>query len=153
LVCLLILGIVLLSGCTSSSSSNSQSSTPTISVSELKSGAVDVLPTGIGLTYNDLMRNPDNYENYYVHITGGVVQVQESTGNRYYLRVATENSGYGWYDKVFFVVYEGSRLLEDDVIEIWGQFEGLYTYTAVLGNSITIPEIRALHTEMIQEAD
>ncbi|MFH1751843.1 MAG: hypothetical protein ABH821_02800 [archaeon] len=40
-------------------------------------------------------------------------------------------------------------MLEDDIIEIYGQVKGLYKYTAVLGNVITIPEFTALNVTLI----
>ena len=36
-----------------------------------------------------------------------------------------------------------SRVLEDDYITFYGTYDGIYTYTAVRGNSISIPSVTA----------
>ena len=61
------------------------------------------------------------------------------------LRVGT--AGYGFYDKVYWVTIDPSildtNLIEDDMITIYGNCSGTYTYTAIFGNSITIPAVTA----------
>lgn len=98
------------------------------------------------ISYNDLARSPENYKGEYVFFSGRVVQVcSEASSALYYstYRVATN----GRYDDVALVYIDnygsGSRILEDDIISFYGKFDGLYTYTTVLGASITIPAIKA----------
>ena len=47
------------------------------------------------------------------------------------------------YDKILLCTYDSSivssRVLEDDVITIYGMSAGLYTYESTLGGHITIP--------------
>ena len=98
------------------------------------------------ISYKELERTPDNYEGRNVKFSGYVVQVcSESSSPWTYsaYRVATS----GKYDNVVMVLVDNygsnSRILEDDYITFYGEFDGLYSYTAVRGNSITIPKVIA----------
>ena len=49
-----------------------------------------------------------------------------------------------WEDTIYATVEipEGEdRILEDDIITIWGTCDGLYSYTSVLGSSVSLPKI------------
>ena len=102
------------------------------------------------ISYKDLSRTPDAYMDEYVKFSGTVVQVcYEATSSLYYstYRVATSGS-YG--DVVYMYVDNygsGSRILEDDKITFYGTYGGLYTYTTVLGDSLTIPSIYVEYLE------
>lgn len=143
-----IIAIVLVSvialGCV-----ESQPSVPTSSMSldEIKRNAITV-------SYDDLMRNNENYIGKIVYYRGKVLQVQEGYyKGEYVLRVATKKEEYiGYLEDVILVNYKGNRLLEEDVIDTWGRVKGLKSYTAILGNEITIPEIDSLNVELIQKA-
>ena len=96
------------------------------------------------ISYDNLSRTPDVYEGTDVKFTGRVVQVcSEATSAEYYstYRVATS----GRYDNVVMIYVDnygsGTRILEDDWITFYGSYGGLYTYTTVLGASVTIPKI------------
>ncbi len=97
------------------------------------------------IAYDSLARDTESYVGNIVHYRGKVVQVQES-GSRAVLRVNVTNDD-GWWEDTVWVNYSGPRLLEDDIISLWGRVRGRRTYTAVLGNSITIPELDALIVE------
>lgn len=102
------------------------------------------------ISYKDLSRTPDAYMDEYVKFSGTVVQVcYEATSSLYYstYRVATSGS-YG--DVVYIYVDNygrGSRILEDDKITFYGTYGGLYTYTTVLGDSLTIPSVYVEYLE------
>ncbi len=93
-----------------------------------------------GITYNQLARNPEQYEGKKVKFTGTVLQVMEGDDEND-IRLATS----GGYDDVIYCGYDPSildvRLLEDDVIVIYGISLGTYSYKAVMGNTITIPAV------------
>ncbi len=101
----------------------------------------------LDLDFKAISREPDLYKGKLYKFSGKVLQVLEgsSWGGKITvnLRVATKGS----YDNVVYVVYERgtneSRILEDDRVTIYGECEGLYSYTAVLGNTITLPEFTA----------
>lgn len=49
-----------------------------------------------------------------------------------------------WSDTIYATVEvpEGSdRILEDDIITIWGECDGLYSYESVLGSKVSLPKI------------
>ena len=133
-------------GCTESSTKSSSEYTPQLSVDEIKSRAKTI-------SYDELMRHNDNYVGEIIHLKGSVMQVFEISKDKYGLLVFTRKSN-SWYydDDLVLVYYEGERLLEDDIIEIWGRVTGLVTYKTVLGSENTVPGIKALHVELIKKA-
>lgn len=72
--------------------------------------------------------------------SGKVLQVQEGIFSNS-IRLAVD----GNYDTVVYGTYSKSlvksKILEDDWITIYGTSDGDYTYTTVLGASLTIPGI------------
>jgi len=125
---------------------NSQSITPTMSIEEIKS-------TALTISYDNLMRNNENYIGKIVYFRGKIDQVSEVYSNKYILRIATKESEYFDYsgDSIW-VNYEGKRLLEEDIVDIWGSVKGLKTYTAILGNGVTVPDVDSLWLELIKKA-
>ncbi|MGB2842973.1 MAG: hypothetical protein WBC40_10965 [Halobacteriota archaeon] len=121
-----------------------------MSVEEIKSKAKEV-------GYNDLFRYNEEWVGEIIYCIGLVVQVTGISDDRYVLRVYVTPIGKvaigssSWTNAIW-VNYEGVRLLEDDVVDIWGEVKGLITYESVSGSEITIPEIDALHVELIAEA-
>lgn len=97
-------------------------------------------------TYEQLARNPDTYIGNKVKFSGKVLQVMEGSVN--YLRVAMNSD----YNTVIFVTYDKEeltyRLLEDDMVTIYGSSLGVYSYEAVSGATITIPWIMATYIDL-----
>ena len=123
-----------------------ESTEPTMSVEEVKSNA-------LAIPYDDLMRENEQYIGKLVCYRGQVLQVSEIYGDKYVLRVATQQKRYGSYiGDIIWVNYKGKRLLEDDIIDVWGKVKGIRTYTAVLNHRITIPEVDSLHVELVTKA-
>lgn len=94
------------------------------------------------IPYDSLSRTPGDYEGDRVKFSGYVVQIcSEAESILYYstYRVATS----GKYDNVVYIKVDnygsGTRILEDDYVTFYGEFDGLFTYETVLGSSITIP--------------
>jgi hypothetical protein len=144
-LCILAYTNGLSTGSSSSSSSGSQPiSIPTLTTVQIKSQAQSISEA-------TLMRNSEKYSNSLVYFRGSVVQVQNIEGNDYYLRIDTKQDPlFGYNGGTIYVDYNGDRLLEGDIVDVWGKFVGLKTYTAVLGNEITLPEINTLHLEMVK---
>lgn len=98
-------------------------------------------------TYDQLARNPDTYKGKKVKMSGKVLQA-ETSDDICYARVALNSN----YDTIIFVTYEkdllGYRLLEDDMITVYGASLGVYSYEAVSGATITIPWVNADIIEM-----
>lgn len=104
--------------------------------------------------YSDISRNPGSYDGCYAWFTGEVIQVQqqELLGRLYYtLRVNVTKGSYSYSDTVY-VSYDtdidDARILEDDIVTMYGQLTGEKTYTTVMGNSITIPSFSAEYIDI-----
>ena len=98
------------------------------------------------VTYEELSRKPDKYKGTLVCFKGRVVQVLDSSST-VTIRLATKEEQYfGYYDDVVYCTISKSflndeRLLEDDIITIYGKADGIKEYTAILGNKIQIPSV------------
>lgn len=110
------------------------------------------------LDYDNISRNPDKYDSACIHFKGEVVQVLEAGNGLAQLRVYTSMTDYEYIDNyydddavmVFIYNYDNkNRILEDDIIEIYGVFNDLYTYETVLGSSLTIPSFIMLDYKLI----
>ncbi len=106
-------------------------------------------------SYEEIFRNPDSYKGELARFTGEVIQVQEydmfgATTNYYRVNVTKQTYEYTdqvTYTDTIYVEYhpsEGeSRILEGDIISVWGELDGLESYTSVAGYEITIPRMIA----------
>ena len=93
--------------------------------------------------YEQWARYPDLYKGKKISFRGKVVQVVERSWGPNVYRVAVD-SDYGCMFYVEYTLAKGkSRILEGDVVNLQGTFEGAYTYTTTLGSSVTIPAIDA----------
>ena len=91
-----------------------------------------------GISFEQLSRTPDKFVGSKVKFTGTVLQILEGTDENQG-RMSTS----GAYDDVIYFGYDPSildvRLLENDVITIYGESYGLWSYETVLGATITLP--------------
>lgn len=97
--------------------------------------------------YRTLARNPDQYAGKAAVFTGKVVQVIEGD-DEVALRVNVTKGKYDIWENTIYVNYTREsntedRILEDDIITIYGKLDGLKTYEATSGASISIPQIIA----------
>lgn len=102
-------------------------------------------------TFEQLARNPDKVRDKKVKVTGEVIQVSEGIYTNG-LRVNITKNEYDWYEDTIYVTYvpeEGKdKILEDDIITVWGTAEGEYSYTSVMGATVTLPYISAEYLEI-----
>ena len=113
----------------------------------------DFLNSCTRYSYKTLARNPDIYRGSAVKVAGEVVQVIEN-GNEIQMRVNITKDEYGFYEDTVYVYYtktSSSRILEDDIVAIYGTMLGTVTYTTVLGAEVTIPAIQAKKVEVISD--
>lgn len=109
----------------------------------------------LNVSYDELARTPDKYDGQLVKFKGEVVQVVESFGKSvvYRVNVTKENNPYIdlWTDTVY-VEYRMEdntpRILEGDIVVLYGESNNTVTYEAVLGNSVTIPAIKAKYIDI-----
>lgn len=101
------------------------------------------------ITYEQLARTPDEFENDKLTMTGQVVQVMEDDDNdTSNLRVAID----GNFDNIVVVGIKNSNLnnshiLEDDLITFYGTSRNLISYESTLGGQITVPAVGADHID------
>ncbi len=103
------------------------------------------------ITYKELARNPEKYKGKHVKFTGEVIQVMEGfLVNSYRINVTKER--YYWSDTVYVdhLRLDDSmpRILEDDIVIFYGEYEGLKTYTTIFGGSVTIPYVSAKYIDI-----
>ena len=95
------------------------------------------------LDYKGVSRNPDEYEGRYVKFNGEVLQAIEGEYTISFLIYV--NSDYKQLVKVNMDRPEKySRILEDDLVTVMGEYAGLYSYETVRGDENTVPQINAL---------
>ncbi len=109
------------------------------------------------INYTSLARNPEQYKGNNYTFTGEVIQVMNDK-NEVTLRVNVTPKKYTYsnetyYEDTILVYYKysssaESRILENDIITIYGQSLGTYTYEAVLGNPITVPSVYAMYIDI-----
>lgn len=106
--------------------------------------------------YKDIARQPDNYVGKKAKFRGKVIQVSEGIINskKVTLRVDVTQGEYGWWDDTVYVTYTYKsgepKILEDDIINMYGTLEGSETYVSVLGANITIPSFKAKYIDIEQ---
>lgn len=104
------------------------------------------------ISYVDIARNPNEYVGQKAVFSGKVIQVQES-GKRVVLRVNVTKGEYGIWDDTVYVDYQRkddneSRVLEEDIITMYGEIKGIKDYTAIFGNQISIPHLKVEYIEI-----
>ena len=105
--------------------------------------------------YEDIYRYAEDHEGELAKFTGKVIQVIEDNTMEfaiYEMRVNVTENEYGNYEDTIYVYYmpmEGTpRIIEGDIITLYGKLNGLKTYTSILNSSITIPYINAFYIEI-----
>lgn len=105
-------------------------------------------------SYDEIARSPGSYEGKRAKFTGEVIQVQQSNGQGlvvYVMRVNVTKGRYSYKDTVYttyLTTEDAPRILEDDIITMYGTLEGEKTYTTVLGASVTIPAFTAIYVDI-----
>ena len=101
--------------------------------------------------YKEIARNPEAHNGEFANFTGEVIQVMEENG-AYTLRVNITKGEYDIWTDTILVYYLGSaennRILEDDIIDMYGQLAGMYTYTTVMGADNTVPLMYAEYIDI-----
>lgn len=99
------------------------------------------------ITFKKLARNPDKYKGENFKIKGQVIQVLDSDSwfnESTALRINITQDGAFWTDTIIAAVNipkGDDRILDDDIITLWGTCKGLYTYKSVLGQKISLPRV------------
>ena len=104
-------------------------------------------------TYEQMARNPENFKGTNVKVTGEVVQaLYGTTGVDLRVNITKEGEYTTYYTDTIYVTYtpeEGEdKILENDIITIYGTAQGDYTYTSTLGASVTLPLVFGKYIEL-----
>ena len=101
------------------------------------------------IDYKEMSRYPDNYTDKDMTFRGKVSQVIEPSflSKTTTYRIAVTEDEYGFWDDYIYLEYEipdgAPRVLEDDIITVWGKCTGTESYSSVLSGKITIPSFEA----------
>ena len=114
---------------------------PTAEPTERRRTFKQMVESATKVSYKELFRNSDKYLLDAVYFKGEVIQVLDDGAGSYTLRVNVTKGEYGWWEDTVLLIYEGDRVLVDDIVEFVGISSGPYTYESVLGGDITIPAI------------
>ena len=110
------------------------------------------------ITYEELARKPDKYKGTMATFTGQVVQVIESSSTTQ-IRLATKKSEYleSYFEDIIFCEFSpdivSGRVLEGDILTVYGECKGLYKYTALLGNEISVPRMIVSMIDISKQGD
>ena len=96
---------------------------------------LDIDPNEYGtLDYSSYYRNPENYKNEKVALTGSVYQVMGSRANGFRLLFTVGGNN------VYVIVPDpGYNIMENDRLTIYARMNGTYTYTSTMHAEITVP--------------
>ena len=126
-----------------------------IEKTQIDFGAEDIIASYkkrcVTYDYRTVARDPHVYEGELARFTGKVVQVMES-GRSVILRVNVTKDNSSYRDTVY-VTYtrksdQESRVLEDDIVTMYGTLAGLKSYETILGSTATIPALVAEYIDV-----
>ena len=108
--------------------------------------------------YKDLCRYPEQYVGKKITITGKVQQIMDAgwLSNDKAWRVQTDNDGYGYYlDDEYYAIdkrpSDAIKVLQDDIVVIYGEFTGMTNVTRALTNTTDeIPCIDVAYIEIVE---
>ncbi|EPN3647546.1 hypothetical protein ACTX12_001224 [Enterococcus faecium] len=138
-----------------SSSTESSDSEDVTFDSEIKESSTpkEVNPAdyNTGITYDTLTRTPDKHIGNKVTLSGEIVQVIEGDDASQY-RMAVDQD----YDKMVLIEVPtdqlSSRILENDLITIYGTSQGTIDYESTIGGTNTVPAITVDKFEVTGQA-
>lgn len=116
--------------------------------------------TAQNIPFKTLYRNIGDYTGKPVHYQGEVVQIiQDTVGGVPFnkMRVNITKGEYGlWEDTVLVTELQvstapsHSKILEKDIIDLWGTVTGEESYTSTVGAPVSLPKINAEIIELVK---
>ena len=136
----------------SASTASSVASVPEISEEDYKAECQTV-------DYKELCRYPEKYEGTKVVVKVKVSQIIDAnfSGSEKAWRTYTDNSGYGFYaDDEYYMLDKRSgdavKILDEDVITVYGEFTGLEKITRALTSTTDeLPRIEVKYADLVEE--
>lgn len=149
-------------GSVSSSKSTSKASTSTASsvasvVPEINED--DYKAECQTVDYKELCRYPEKYEGTKIVVKVKVSQIIDAnfSGSEKAWRTYTDNSGYGFYadDEYYMLDKRGGdavKILDDDIITVYGEFTGLEKITRALTSTTDeLPRVEVKYADLVEE--
>lgn len=149
-------------GSASSSKSTSKASTSTASsvtsvVPEISED--DYKAECQTVDYKELCRYPEKYEGTKIVVKVKVSQIIDAnfSGSEKAWRTYTDNSGYGFYadDEYYMLDKRGGdavKILDDDIITVYGEFTGLEKITRALTSTTDeLPRVEVKYADLVEE--
>ena len=104
-------------------------------------------------TFEQMARNPESFKGTNVKVIGEVIQVLYGTYSvELRVNITKEGTYTTYYTDTIYVVYnpeEGEdKILEGDIITIYGTSQGEYSYTSTMGVQVTLPLIYGKYIEI-----
>lgn len=136
----------------SASTASSVASVPEISEEDYKTECQTV-------DYKELCRYPEKYEGTKIVVKVKVSQIIDAnfSGSEKAWRTYTDNSGYGFYadDEYYMLDKRGGdavKILDDDIITVYGEFTGLEKITRALTSTTDeLPRIEVKYADLVDE--
>jgi hypothetical protein len=105
------------------------------------------------IAFSELARNPDSYQGQMFKFTGEVIQVIEGSGmvdiRMNVTKIEDEYFDWVYYEDTIYAIVRvadgADKILEGDIITIYGICCGDYTYESILGSQVTLPKIEAMY--------
>lgn len=109
--------------------------------------------------YKELCRYPEKYEGAKIVVKVKVSQIIDAnfSGSEKAWRTYTDNSGYGIYadDEYYMLDKRGGdavKILDDDIITVYGEFTGLEKITRALTSTTDeLPRIEVKYADLVEE--
>lgn len=109
--------------------------------------------------YKELCRYPEKYEGTKIVVKVKVSQIIDAnfSGSEKAWRTYTDNSGYGFYadDEYYMLDKRGGdavKILEDDIITVYGEFTGLEKITRALTSTTDeLPRVEVKYADLVEE--
>ena len=166
IIVLVVLSAIGGSGSSSDSSASSSKATSKASASTASSVASVVPEVSEDdykaecqtVDYKELCRYPEKYEGIKIVVKVKVSQIIDAnfSGSEKAWRTYTDNSGYGFYadDEYYMLDNRGGdavKILEDDIITVYGEFTGLEKITRALTSTTDeLPRIEVKYADLVE---
>lgn len=167
-IAIIVLIVLSAIGGSGSSSDGSASSSTTKASASTASSAASVVPEISeddykaecqSVDYKELCRYPEKYEGTKIVVKVKVSQIIDAnfSGSEKAWRTYTDNSGYGFYadDEYYMLDKRGGdavKILDDDIITVYGEFTGLEKITRALTSTTDeLPRIEVKYADLVEE--
>lgn len=124
---------------------NEASKNAAVSSEASEMGEVEYKSACISVSYEEFARDKNALEGQKLTFTGEVIQVLDDT-----YRINITKDDFGYSDTIIFEIDSdklSEKILEGDVVTIWGESRGFISYESTFNEIITVPHIRAVYIE------